>query len=123
MIIESLYHLASLDFGWFISLAMENLLWVAIFFAAANLLDESKGIVGSVVLFIFFVFDLFAEFDFSRATGWAFTGAEFLLLVYLTRTIVSIWCETTPSLQKHTLKILTGHWLAVYIIYSIFLSG
>ncbi|GEM_PF-2079268 len=123
MLIQAIYHLFTLDIGWFIDLAMGNLLWVAIFFAAANLLDENKSIIGSVVLFLFFVFDLFAEFTFSQATGWVFTGAQFLLLLYLTRTIVSIWCETTPSLQKHTLKIVTGHWLVVYILYSVFLAG
>ena len=120
MIIEAFYHAFSLDFSWFIDITMNNLLWVFIFFAAANILDYSKSTLGAIGLFFFFVYDLFTEMTFSQASGWVFTGAQFLFLLYFTRTIVHIWCETTPSLQRHSVKILALHWLIVYSAYSIF---
>src|SRR3989344_1613888 len=121
MLIEALYQALNLNIGWFIELALDNLLWVFIFFATANILDDSKTLVGSIMLFLFFVFDFFAELGFSQASGWVFLGAGFLAIVYLSRIAISIWVEYTPSLKRHMLKILAAHWLAVYIIYNLFL--
>ncbi len=122
MILEAISHALSLDFGWFIGLAMDNLLWVAIFYATANILDESKSFLGTIWLFLFFVYDLFTELSFAQASGWVLLGAGFLALLYTSRTALSIWIESTPSLKRHMLKILSLHWLGVYIIYNIFMA-
>ena len=121
MIIEALYRAISLDLAWFVSLAMSNLLWVFIFYAAANILDESNTISGSIALFLIFTFDLFTELTFFSITGWVFLGTGFLALLYITRVALSLWVENTPSLRKHLLKILTVHWLAIFVIYNVFL--
>lgn len=122
MIIQAIAHLFSLDFGWFIGLAMDNLLWVAIFYATANILGEGKSFLGTIWLFLFFVYDLFTELSFAQASGWVLLGSGFLALLYTSRTAISIWIESTPSLKRHMLKILSIHWLGVYIIYNVFMT-
>lgn len=121
MIVEVIYRLLLLDVGWFIGLFMNNLLWVFIFYATANILDSSKTFFGKIGLFLVFVFDVFTELSFAQITGWAFLGAGFLSLLYISRLAVSILAENTPALKKHMLKIVTVHWLTVYVFYNVFL--
>lgn len=123
MILECIYHAASFDLGWFVSLFMNNLLWVFIFFCCAVFLGKEKGLFAAISLFIFFVYDMFTEFSFSDMSGWAFSGAQFLIIYYVTRLFVGIISENNKFLKNHVLKIFAIHWLLVFAGYNLLLGG
>lgn len=122
MILEAMAHAFSLDIQWFAELFMDNLLWVFIFYATANLLDKSRTFAGSVWLFLFFVYDFFTETSFTQAAGWTLTGVGFLAILYLTRTAFTAVVEYTPKLKPHMLKLSALHWLVVLVFYNVFMS-
>ena len=68
MLLESLSHVITLDFAWFVPLVLNNLLWVFVFAGLGHFIYGKTPIRGAIYICIY----LFALTDFTNALGWVY---------------------------------------------------
>ncbi len=119
MLVELLIHLLSLDFGWIITLPLQNPLMAFMLFAVFYVFLEGKNIVrGCIVIFI----TLFAFMDFEKILGVTFFTTSFLLIYYISKLAVLSIAEGNAMLKKNLIFINEMHFFAAFI-FSLLISG
>ncbi len=78
MLLETLSHLLALDLGWFISLVINNLIWVMFFAAAGYFMHNKKAILGGTLLTLY----IYATVDLGGVLGWTFRQGIFFVPVF-----------------------------------------
>ena len=109
----------ALDFAWIAGLILSNLHWVFALFAAGFLFYDGKK---AIMPFLTIVFLLWAFFDFSAVTGWAFAVAGFIALHYISRVAIMTFCEDVEKLRDILPVIFVLQFLTVFVIFNIFLK-
>ena len=117
---EAVHALLSLDFGFFIDVVMNNLLWVAIFAAMIHFFFDGKRLV---YWFTLWGIDLWAIISWEQFTGMAFSGASFLMVYYISKLAVLSIAENTPSLKKYMVVISTVQAYTMIILFSFLFGG
>ncbi len=118
MLFEFFSHLISLDFAWIISLIGSNLHWLFAITALIFFFFNGKKIILGVIAFFLLGW---AWGDFELISGMIVFGAGFLVIYYLTKLIVLIFAENQPELKNKLIWISEIQFLAVFILYNIFL--
>lgn len=120
MAIEFFYHLLSLDFVWILQLILFNLHYSFAFLALAVILfgKNSFKMIFSVALLIFFEYVAYVEF--GAVIGWAFLTGSFLLLFYVSRFLLLVFAEETPSLKNKLVPLMLVQFLVLFILYNLF---
>lgn len=107
--IEILYAILNLNFGFITDLVMQNLLWVAIFYAAGHIFSDGKAaITRGIVLFALVATTL----DVFHITGFSIYTASGLALLYFLRMPVLIYFEKTKGLSQY----FALAWIATWFI-------
>ncbi len=112
--IEILYAVVNLDAGFIIDLVMQNLLWIAIFYAAGYIFSEGKApLTRGIVLFALVATTL----DIFHITGFSIYTASGLALLYFLRMPVLIYFEKTKGLSQYFALVWIATWfIAVTIV-------
>ena len=97
MLVELLMNLASLNFGYFVDLAMGNLFWVFGFVAAAYYF-RGKNFWLRLITIIFVVYGLM---DLQRVHNLVFFAGSALLILFMGRMSVLIFAESTKGGAKY----------------------
>ncbi|MBU2100191.1 hypothetical protein KKG83_06875 [Candidatus Micrarchaeota archaeon] len=115
---EFIGHLLSLDLQWFVELAMNNLLWLFIFIAAAFVYNNMKW---SAKHFFVGFFYLWLLIYFVPMLGWIYLVGGFLFLNYVSRIVVLTFFGNIPALKDSYPAIMVIQFFAVLVYYNLFL--
>ncbi|VVB98901.1 Uncharacterised protein [uncultured archaeon] len=117
---EAVQALLNIDFQFFIDIVMNNLLWFFIFYALMHLFFDGKKVLYWFVLFCVL---MWVAFDWEKLTGFAFTGASFLLVYYAAKLTGFILTETTPSLRKYGVLVSSLSFYVLVVLWAFFGGG
>lgn len=117
---EALQALLNIDIQFFIDITLNNLVWVAIFYALIHYFFDGKKVW---YWFLFWSVLLWAILDWEKLTGYVFTGAAFLLLYYITKISLLALAENSPGLRKYLVVISTIQAYSLIIIFTFFMKG
>jgi len=102
LLTESLAHLFSFDFAWFVSLALDNILMAFMLFVVFFVFLEGQNTLkGCFVIFVAF----FAFLDFEKVLGVTFFTGSFMLVYYISKLSILSLVEGSSSLKKHMIFI------------------
>ncbi|HLC79596.1 MAG TPA: hypothetical protein VJG83_04170 [archaeon] len=95
---EAIQALFALDFGFFVDVVMNNLIWVFGFYVFIYIFFKGKN---TLVFFLIFGVYLWAFLEFSVLTG-LYLGALGFFYWFILRVILSIFVEEDSRLTKYT---------------------
>ncbi|MCR4368727.1 MAG: hypothetical protein NUV67_02360 [archaeon] len=117
MLLEAIGALASLDLGWFVHIATQNLFITFALLATFYMFLEGQNfVVGSIVIFITF----FAFFDFEKILGIPFFTGKFLVIYYATKLAVLAIAETNEFLKKKLLFLSEVQFYGAFVVSLLF---
>ena len=116
---QAVQAIMNLDLAFFIDIAMNNLLWVFMFYAMIHFFMEGKK---TVFWFVIWAFLLWAICDWETLTGFVFQSAPLLGLFYLSKFALLGVAEDIPSLKKYLVLVSTISAYFVIIVYTFFLQ-
>ncbi len=116
---EAVQALFSLDWGFFVDIFLNNLLWVFMFAALLYYFMEGKHLL---YYFILVSVLMWAYIDFESITGFVWSAAPFLLTYYITKLAVLAWAEKSPAMKKNLVLISEVQFLSLLLIYTFFIK-
>ena len=118
MLIDALVHLMAFDISWFISLIMNNFLWLFMLSAAAFFfLRKLPLIVGFIVLTLW----IWANLDFANALGWTIISSGFLAFTYTVRVIGLTFASTTDRFKNRLALVSVSLFVITAALWNIFM--
>jgi len=96
--IELLQNAMSLNLGFFVELAMNNLLWVFMLFAAGYCFSEGKKPAARAIVFYLMVM---TSMDIFRLMGFSIFTAAGISLLYFLRMPVLLFLEKSRGMAKY----------------------
>ena len=112
--IDFFTHLATLDFQWFVELAMDNILWVFALIAITVIYNEMKW---STKIFIVIVLMIFSTVEAFEVLGIIILVGGFLFVYYIGEVVLLNFTETIPSLKGKLPFVLTIYFFLMTILY------
>ena len=116
---EALQALFELNLGFFVDIAMNNLLWIFIFYALIHYFLEGKR---TLYFFLVFAMVIWTFIDFEILTGIAWQAAGFLLIYYVTKLAVLAWAENSPNLKNKLLWVSEVQFMLLLFVYTFFIK-
>ena len=96
--VELLQNLISLNAQFFIDLAMNNLLWVFMFYAIGYFFSGGKMPLGRALVFYLMVM---TSMDIFKLVGFSIFTTAGIAMLYFIRTPVLLFLEKTRGLSRH----------------------
>ncbi|MBU0635544.1 hypothetical protein KKE06_00795 [Candidatus Micrarchaeota archaeon] len=116
-IVTVVNHIFSLDIAWLFNFALDNILWVFLFAAAAVFFYKEKNWFWATVYITFYVW---AAVEFTDVVGWVVFDKMFLLVTMLAAVAVLAFAEFDSWGSKNLLLINTVRFLVVLVGYNLF---
>jgi len=115
---EAVHALINLDFGFFIDITMNNLIWVFMFAALINYFFEKN----KVFWFLLWCVEIWVIIDWANFTGMQFTDSNFIALYYITKIALLAIIESIQSLKKYLVLFSTLQGYTAVFLFT-FLTG
>ncbi|MAG21877.1 MAG: hypothetical protein CL943_01045 [Candidatus Diapherotrites archaeon] len=110
----------NLDFGWFVWLVSANIFWLFAFIALCFFFWDGKTNKTIAGLFLLSVV-AWTWIDFELMSGWILFVGGFLSVYYITKVAILTFAENTPSLQNKLIIVSEIRFLALLLIYNLFM--
>lgn len=120
MFLESLTHLARLDFGWFLSLFLNNLAWVFLMIFTMHILTDGKKTMTGALLF---TIDVLVIFEFLTVGGFSSLTPTLMLIYYVSKMALLIFAENSKFLGKNLLLLSALQAWTVVAGYTLFFGA
>lgn len=116
ILIETLNHFFSLDFGWVLGLISQHIVFTFIFVACAVYFYEKKWLGGTIFLILF----LWAFVAFLGMVQWVFLPVMILVDFFLSN-VMTVFDKPGSLLSKHYGWISVVRFCAVLVIFNVFI--